>query len=116
MTQLQPHLSRHKTSPSLYNTEDFTAEYQFSVLQPIKCLLKSGNGKGEWKTRTRVSGRRGRGRDKEEKYTPADMHRAFLACFWALFPSLNARKKLSALIQTPPSFSPPGSWSGPRGK
>lgn len=54
----------------------------------------------------------GRERDKEEKYTPADMHRASLASFWALFPSLHARKELSALIQTSPSFSPPGSWSG----
>lgn len=77
----------------------------------IKGAMAKGNGR---QGQVSAGGEAERGQEREG-YSSRHAQ-AFLASFLALFPSLNSRKKLSALIQTPPSFSPPGSWSGPRGK
>lgn len=91
-------LGRYKTSPSLYNTEDFTAVYQFSFLQSIKYHSPEDRYKLAMASRKERKGQgEGAGRGRE-RYTPGAIHRAFLASFLALSPSLNSRKKSSALI------------------
>lgn len=67
-------LGRYKTSPSLYNTEDFTAVYQFSVLQPIKRHLPEDRYKLA-RGNERV---RGRGREMQRKIHSRGYSQGFL--------------------------------------